>query len=330
MAGNCFDVTPFEKANADYAYAQLRCAAPEGSIDAHFPWTFLHDLLVRHCVNARASDTGLSVHMRRLYAALVCVAHMRYQPFCYGEALNHLCYITAGLGYARADGSPRKYRSPNQIDLAGCKRFGARKDAYSVDPCYLTALTQLDGGTSTHYRIAFKDIQKAAKCGVIVKPKPSEVQFMLKKLAAYLPSSIVRKNGEAKNAQPLMETYTSRSGKRFVEYVDADAWTMLLNTVRQLPERPACFSEQLEGVCVAYARLHRLRSQFATWAFAQPADFAETMGHYDTSVMQYFRTGVSLSVTPCPSFWHTHCEEVYSVRGRLPSLVSLEDQVFVW
>ena len=330
MAGNCFDVTPFEKANADYAYAYLGCAAPEGSIDGHFPGAFLHDMLARHCVNARASDTGLSVHMRRLYGALVCVAYLKYQPNCYGEVLNQLCYITAGLGYPRDAGLSRKFRSPNQIDLAGCKTFGARTNCYTTDSAYLMSLVDGDGDTSTHYRIAFKDIQKAAKCGVIVKPKPSEIQSMLKKLAAYLPSTVYSKAGADKNAQPKMATYTTRSGKRYVEYVDADTWAMLLNTVRQLPERPACFSEHMVSIRTAYARLHQLRSQFATWAFAQPADFSDTMAMYDNTVSHYFlgaRTG--MSVSPCPSFWQSHCQELIAVYGRLPPTVSMGGDIFV-
>lgn len=330
MAGNCFDVTPFEKDNAAYAYAQLRCVAPEGSIDGHFPGAFLHDMLARHCVNARASDTGLSVHMRRLYAALMAVATLKYQPFCYGEVLNQLCYITAALGYPRDTAYVRKFRTPNDIDLTACVTYGARTNLYLNDSSYLHSLYDGDGDTSTHYRINFKDIQKAAKCGVIVKPKPSDIQSMLKKLAAYLPSTVQSKTGAGKNAQPTMGTYTTRSGKRMVEYVDADSWAMLLNTVRQLPERPAAFAEDMVSIRSAYTRLHQLRCQFATWAFAQPHDFAEVMQQYDVTVMTFCRgQRTGMSVSPCPPFWQQHCQEIMSAHGLLPSRVNMEDAIFV-
>jgi hypothetical protein len=328
MAGNCFDVTPFEKGNADYAYAQLRCATPEGSIDGHFPGHFLHDILARHCVNARASDTGLSVHMRRLYAALGCVAYLKYQPHCYGEVLNQLCYITAALGYRRDPALARKFLSPNHIDLVGWRTYGARLNHHNAESTYLSSLTQGSGDTSTHYMISFKDIRAAARSGVIVKPKPSDIQSILKKLAAYLPSTVYVKTGADKNAQPKMATYTTRSGKRFVEFVDADTWSMLLNTVRQLPDRPACYPESMVSIRSVYSRLHELRSRFATWAFAQPDDFAETMREYDKTVTTYFRSKWSLAVSPCPAFWQSHCDEIIAANGQLPPVVSLEDVVF--
>jgi len=330
MAGNCFDLTPFEKANADYAYAQLRCAAPEGSIDGHFPGTLLHDMLARHCVNARAIDSGLSVHMRRLYWALANAAYLRYQLFDYGHALNQLCYVTAALGCPRSPHSSLKYEGIDDIDLRHSKTLGARTNHSGTDPQYLSGLTTCDGESSTHYRIAFKDIQRAARCGVIVKPKPSEIQCMLKKLAAYLPSTVIYQRGNSKNAQPFMKTYTSRGGKRDVEYVDSISWSLLLNTVRQLPDRPACLDEHMYSIRTAYARLHQLRCQFATWAFAQPIDFGDLMGQYDTTLALYLRRGDTLmSVSTCPPFWAVHCQQITAVYVQLPTLASMADTLFV-
>jgi hypothetical protein len=329
MSGNCFDVTPFEKANADYALAQLQGVAPEGSIDAHFPGTFLHDLLVRHCLNVRALDADISVHMRRLYAALMCVASMKYHPYTYGEVLNQLCFITAALACPRTVTNDRKYGCHTSVDLGSSVKLGARTDCHGEDSSYLSSLDNAGGDNSALYELLFKDVRKAAQCGLIVKPKPSEVQFLLKKLAAYLPSRVIRKTGEDKNAQPCMQTSTTRAGKRSVEYVDSTAWAMLLVTVRQLPARPACFSEHMVSVRSLYSRLHKLRCHFATWAFAQPADFKEMMGEYDTTVSQFshgHRTGMSLSLN-CP-FWIDHCQKIITAHRLLPSRISLDNPLF--
>jgi len=327
MAGNCFDITPFEVPNANYAYAQLGCVAPEGSIDGHFPGHFLHDMLARHCVKVCATDTGLSVHMRRLYAALANAAHLWQSPFDYGHALNQLCYVTAALGCPRSSGSHSKYGAVKLIGLS--RTIGARMNQFGTTDFFLSGLTGYDGESSTHYTIAFKDIQKAAKCGVIVKPKPSEIQCMLKKLAAYLPSTIQVNRGSIKNAQPTMETSTSRGGRRTVEYVDSIRWSLLMNTVRQLPARPACPSEHMASIRTAYARLHQLRSQFATWAFAQPVDFGNLMWQYDTKLALYLRGhDSSMTLSPCPPFWAVHCGHLLAVCSQLPTLASMELDIF--
>lgn len=329
MSGNCFDVTPFEKANADYALAQLQGAVPEGSIDAHFPGTFLHDLLVRHCLNVRAIDADISVHMRRLYAALMCVATMKYHPFTYGEVLNQLCFITAALACPRTVTNDRKWECHTGVDLYSSVKLGARTDCHGEDSSYLSSLDNADGDTSTLYKLPFKDVRKAAQCGLIVKPKPSEVQCLLRKLAAYLPSTVTSKSGADKNAQPCMTTSTTRAGTRSVEYVDSTAWAMLLVTVRQLPARPACSYDHMVSVRSLYAELHWLRCQFATWAFAQPTDFKDVMEEYDITVSQYSqgrRTSMSMSL-PCP-FWIDHCQKIIDAHRLLPSRSSLDNPLF--
>jgi hypothetical protein len=332
MAGNSFDIQPYEQGNAEYAFAQLACVAPEGNIDKHFPWHFQHDMLARHCVNAAAKNSELSIHMRRLYAALSCISHLKYQPFDYGEVFNQLCFITAALGYPRDTTSSQRYLSPRYLYVGSYKVHGARLLVHGTDYGYLNSLRDHDGENSIHYRIDFKDIQRAAKCGVIVKPKPSDIQAMLKKLAAYLPSTVSYRFGSAKNAQPKILTQT-RKGKRPVEYVDADTWAMLVSTVRQLPDRPDCYGEHMNIVRNVYARLHELRSQFATWAFAQPNDFEGTMLRYEDGVMATFRGvrhgSVALNVSPCPPFWQSHTEALSLLAAKLPRIVSLDDALFV-
>jgi len=341
MSGNCFDVTPFEKANADYALAQLQDyplthlqgAVPEGSIDAHFPGTFLHDLLVRHCSNVRAIDFHISVHMRRLYAALMCVDSLGCRNFTYGEVLNQLCFITAALACPRTvTNDLRKWERPTRwerprVDLYPSVELGARTEC-GGEARELSSLDDIDGGTSALYQLPFKDVRKAAQCGLIVKPKPSEVQCLLRKLAAYLPSTALPrcKTGAFKNFQPFMTTSTTRAGDRIVEYVDSTAWAMLLVTVRQLPARPACSYDDMVSVRSLYARLHELRCQFATWAFAQPADFKEIMEEYDITVSQYsqgYRNGMSTSLK-CP-FWIDHCQKIIDAHRLLPSRTSLDN-----